>query len=1439
MRLLRRDVEGAFELTEELVEEQLPKYAVLSHTWLLENGAEVSFQDLTRGDAGSKPDGYAKIRFCGEQATKDGLEHFWLDTCCINKESSAEIQEAITSMFSWYQNADRCYVYLSDVSVEHTDHDESNKLPPTCLWGTAFRQSRWFTRGWTLQELLAPKSVEFFSKEGKRLGDRESLGQMIHEITKIPVEALRGDSLSNFSVEERLKWAENRQTKCIEDKAYCLLGVFRIRISLRYGEGDFAFKRLRRKIGNEDVAPNPLSMLPVATEAAFNSLHNQHEPTCLPNTRAELLTHIETWAEGTDKRCVFWLNGIAGTGKSTVARTIARTYYDRGILGGSFFFLKGGGDLSKANKLVTTLVRQLATLVPDAKQHICEAIEKQEDIMDHSFRDQWKHLIAGPLSRLSNRPAKSRVLLVVDALDECDNENDIRAILRILTTANSLKNVLLRIFITSRPETTIRHGFNKIPDDEREVFVLQEILRDVVNQDLSVYFQEKLKTIREERGFDDDWPGGRVIKRLVENAYGLFIWAATACRFISEGRRLSTIKKRIDKLINGLSSGGGPEQKLDQIYTAVLQDFVRQVSDEQERKELNVVLKQVLGTIAILYSPLPMEPLSTLLGTPLSDVKDTLTDLQTIFYIPSNIPDQEPHPVRLHHPTFRDFLLNKERSIELDFRVDEKEAHRALGDRCLALMSKMLHSDMCYLKSPGSLVKDLEPERMRCCIPSDLQYACLYWVEHYRQSGIRLSDGDPIHDFFKEYFLYWLEAINLMGKSAEMGAIIRLYHSLLAVCAPYAHGRLTSLLTWAMFFQPDCNVRQIPFVKDARRLIFNFQNIIREAPLQVYCAALAFMPPTNELKVHFRAQMHPWIQDIRIAQANVPKAKNDFNYVSDLAFTPDGRQIASGSNFEAVRFWDVKTKTTLRKYQGGSTDKMSSIAISPDGKTLAGGSDDFTVMAWDIETGALHYSIKAHTGWVNSVAFSSDGKLLASGSMDQTVALWDAATGQEVNRINNQLACVNSAAFSPDGRFVATGSVDKILRLWHASAGPDEIHMMLDGHSGPINSIRFSPSGKQIVSGSDDMTIKLWDTATGAECMTLRGHTKKVMAVVFSPDARLVASGSEDKAVRLWDATSGALLVTLPDHTSDINSVLFSPDGTLLASSSFDDEVRLWNAQSRTLMGKLDDFEEDYNWGTLATQRPYLPASSEAIQTLKELRGHTNSVTRVMFSPDGRWLASGSKDGTIKLWLESRERWTLEGHSGEINNLVFSPDCHLLASTSTDRTVRLWNCATGTASYRLQGHSGNILLVPFSPNGQLLGSCSADNTVRLWDPATGAELGILQGRSGAVNGLAFSPCNRSVVSWLVDGTACLWDLSTKTLSAVLEGHSGPVSSVAFSQDGQLFVSCSEDATVRLWNKEGVSCRKIESDLPVSVAALSPDNQILACSSATSTVPLWD
>ncbi len=267
-----------------------------------------------------------------------------------------------------------------------------------------------------------------------------------------------------------------------------------------------------------------LSSLPYAADAPFDSCHRQHEPTCLDNTRVDLLQDIYNWADRQDERYIFWLSGLAGTGKSTIARTVARKYSKRNRLGASFFFFsRGGGDVSHAGKFVTSIAMQLANNALPLQRYIYKAIRKRSDIASKPPRDQWRQLILGPLSKLHSSSYPSSYILVINALDKCDDENNIRIILGLLSEARSLETVRLRIFTTSRPEIPIRHGFYDIPEAEHEDCVLYNISPSIIDHDIYIFLKYNMRLISQKRALDANWPGESVIKRLVENASGLFI----------------------------------------------------------------------------------------------------------------------------------------------------------------------------------------------------------------------------------------------------------------------------------------------------------------------------------------------------------------------------------------------------------------------------------------------------------------------------------------------------------------------------------------------------------------------------------------------------------------------------------------------------------------------------------------------------------------------------------------------------------------------------------------------------------------------------------------------------------------------------------------------------------------------------------------------------
>ncbi|KAH7186340.1 hypothetical protein DER44DRAFT_802859 [Fusarium oxysporum] len=510
-----------------------------------------------------------------------------------------------------------------------------------------------------------------------------------------------------------------------------------------------------------------LDTLPIAEGASFDSHAEEHNPTCLPNTREELLREIDSWIDDPKSKTIFWLNGMAGTGKSTISRTVARARSERGDLGASFFFKRGETDRGNLAKFVPTVARRLAWSTPGVAPLIKSVVDADSAIVDKTVREQFEKLVREPLSKATatslSRPS---VVIVVDALDECERDVDIRLLLELFSTLRFTGSLRARVLITSRPELPVRLGFSSIGNTHQDL-VLHKIPQSIIEHDISVFLRHEFANIRnsfneeaeEELELPVDWPGDANLEKLTRAAVPLFIFAATLCRFVNDSCLGSP-----DELLQSVLHVTGTDQasKLDMTYSPVLK---QQVVNRSERERCDIVesFRLIVGTIVTLASPLSMRALALLLDVHVNKVTTRLRALHSVLEVPESLDS----PVRLLHLSFRDYLIDSENKETVEFWVDEIATHRNLAKHCLRVMRSALHENICGLSFPGTRRSMVDSSELEERIPLQLQYACLNWAYHHMEGDPKSKDSNEVHDFLTTHFLHWMEALSLMGRVKE------------------------------------------------------------------------------------------------------------------------------------------------------------------------------------------------------------------------------------------------------------------------------------------------------------------------------------------------------------------------------------------------------------------------------------------------------------------------------------------------------------------------------------------------------------------------------------------------------------------------------------------------------------------------------------------------
>ncbi|USP74763.1 WD40 repeat-like protein [Curvularia clavata] len=1324
MRLLKYGDNDEFSIAE-FGEDTKPPYAILSHRWGPE-ADEVTFEDVV-GNKGKDKPGYAKIRFCGEQAQRDGLQYFWIDTCCINKANKAELSLAIQLMFRWYRNSVRCYAYLSDVSVSHSGEDGGSNVP---AWEPDFRKSEWFVRGWTLQELLAPSSVEFFSQQWEKLGDKKSLLHQIHEITGIPHSALQGARLSQFSINERLRWTEYRYTTYPEDKVYSLLGIVDVDLAPCYGEGlAGAFRRLHDEIDK--------------TKRCIQDLRDtdpRDDKKRIEDTKGGLLKDSYRWVLHNDsfrqwredQQRLLWIKSDPGKGKTMLLCGIIDELQDSMPQGAvlSYFFCQATD--ARINS-ATAVLRGLLYMVVSQQPSLALNVRKRYDQAGKKmFEDAnaWV-VLAKMFTDVLRDPSLTThtTYLIIDALDEC-----ITNLPELLDFVAKQSSALSHVkwIVSSRNWPEIEGRLEQIVG--HKVRLSLELNAASVSTAVQIFIDQRVSELAHQNKYDDTTKRA-VLEHLASNANDTFLWVALVCQHLRATARRNVLRK-LELFPLGLNA----------LYERMMQQINK--TDDAE------LCKQVLATVALVYRPITLEELVALVE-PLEDITDD-SELQEIIGYCGSFLTLRGRTIYFVHQSAKDFLLTK--AAQEVFPAGQEAFHYSIFARSLQVMSTTLQRDIYGLKVLGISIDDVkipEPDPLVA-----VRYSCVHWVDHLRDSNPTasatyagcLQDGGLVERFLKEKFLYWLESLSLC-ESMPKGVVSMNEVQMLV----QAQGKSTS---------------STELVYDAYRFVMYHKQVIEIQPLQVYGSGLLFSPTQSLVRKLFRQEkpegitIKPGIRDGW--SACLQTLEGHMGIVCSVAFSHDSTLLASGSRDDTVKIWDVRSGTCLQTLEYGNMVDL--LAFSHDSRRLAS-SDRRDVKIWDVSNGMCLQTLELNDGYLASAAFSHDATRLASFHKG-TVKVLDTSNGACLQTFENNYGDAGLVAFSHDSAWLALASATNhgAIHIWDIRNAVCLQKLRVPTDS--VTSIVFSRDSARLASVSRERTIRIWDTGSGVCLQTFEGYTNGIASIVFSNDSGRLFSGYWDGTIKIWDVRNGDCLQALESHSTWITSVVLSPDSTQLVSGSGDKTIKIWDTNSSTCLQTSQDHSYSVILVVLSHVSTRLASASydetikiwdtrsgECLQTLK---GHSDTVSSVDFSHDYTWLASASNDKTIKIWdTRSGEcLQTLKGHQNGVESVAFLHDSKRLASASNDKTIKIWDTRSGECLQTLEGHSDTVSSVDFSHDSTWLVSTSKDRTIKIWDMDDGACLQTLQGHRYSVVSAAFSHDSTRLASSSWDGTVKIWNASS-------------------------------------------------------------------------------
>ncbi|CAE6488541.1 unnamed protein product [Rhizoctonia solani] len=1027
---------------------------------------------------------------------------------------------------------------------------------------------------------------------------------------------------------------------------------------------------------------------------------------CMHGTRQAILNKIITWTQNRDNAEAFmWISGQAGMGKTAIATSLCQRLDTMQALAGSFFFRHDDPDRNSPITLINNIIHEMAMQCPAYAHEVANAIRTNRKLCKAHFNLRYEGLVQKPLGRLRPLSTPRMLVLVIDGLDECGDHDSRTRILQKLYDMSKLVP-WLKIIITARPVGDIQQYFQ----DHFPHNTIVHLHDFNASSDIRAYLEDQLGELAQM----ERWPLDNISKLCVM-AQGVFLWATATTKYI----RSSTIpaSSRIERILDNQKTP--VVDCFDALYTRALDKAIDGNDDETK----DAYIRCIGAIIAISErEPLAVPDLQYLLFV--AGRIDQLTVGRVIRNLGPLLLVLDGRCARFHHSSFKEYITNASRSGDFFIELDQYEAEPATC--CIKVMQRDLRFNICKLDTSHILNSEVLDLKLRIDthIGPALKYACIHWIDHFIASPKQALVAEIRKLFEGPQLMYWIEVLSILGC---LDLVVTGLSVLASATLPQQFDDWSLIVFW---------------VKDLRRFILSFYDIITASTPHLYVSALAFSPTTS-----------PIVQRMR-------------------PYFPNTIKVAKGGNLT----WHPCIRSILHP------DAILSLSLSLNGLRVATGYPDGSVCIWDTQTGVRVYKpLTGHSTPVTCVALSSNGEFVASSSYDTAVRVWDLSGSVPTGHIlTGHSGSVHAISFSPSTTIIASTSSDKTIRLWDSKAMKPVGHLYA-GHSSRISCLAFSHDGIKLVSGSWDKTVRVWSVDSGdfrsaMNPLLIVRCSESITCVAFSPDGSKIASGSVDGAIQTWDSHNGNEVqahISLPKHSNSITSIAFSLNGKLIVTSSLDGVIQIRDATT-----------------LVALSQPF---------------GHSNSVNGVAFTPDSAHVVSGSADMTVRLWdvaacPKSIAVTPFVGHSDSVYSIACSSDGTRILSGANDKSVRLWDAQHGSPiGDPLVGHDKGLECVAFSPDGTRIASSSEDNTIKLWDTETHTMIHSYQ-HSSVIRCIKFSADGALIAFGAADSKIYLCEsLECRIIGDPLQGHSKLVLSIALSPDGALLASASGDCTVILWD----------------------------------------